>query len=784
MLPTPDPFAPPTVHLPPTALLVALAVAAATAVVMAVAARAWWRRHLAGRHAGGGVVLHVQAPPEVEPDGAIGFFQLVAVAAVPWWKRLIYGQPHIAFEYAWNGPALDIRVWVPATLSARSIADGIRGAWPAATVTAHPAAPALPPEANHVEAGVIVLGDSHTAAVRADAVADPARLLLAALSGLQTGEYALVQVLARPAPRRRILRLRRRALGHRSGGWGWGAALADLFLPGPSDTGKRSHVPAPPDAWQRRVGQRDLDRSAGAMLEVAVRYAVATTRRGDRVSLRTRMRGLANAAATALAAHSGPDAVRRSRLMVGLVRAIDERRMVSGALATPAEAAVLAHLPYDAVVPQLVRAGARIVPAGIAIPRGGRGTKTLGTAAADGRTVALNVSDARHHMHVVGSTGVGKSTLLLNMILADIKAGRGVIVIDPKGDLVADILDRLDPAVLGDRLVVIDPDQPNPPGLNPLSGDDPDLVVDHLVGICRRIFERHWGPRADDVLRSALLTLLRVPAATLKHLPSLLSQKSFRAPIVADIDDPAGLGGFWQWYDNLSPAFQAQVIGPVLSRIRALLTREFVRATLGAPTTTFDMSRVLDGGILLARLPKGQLGDDTSSLMGSIIVAKAWQAATHRTTLAEHQRLDATLYLDEAHNFLNLPRSLDDVLAEARGYRLSMVLAHQHMAQLPRELQFAISANARNKIYFTTSPEDAHLLARHTNPHLSEHDLSHLDAFTAACRLVADGKEQPAFTLSTTPAPPRVRDHRRRNRGGHSGQHPSPVTPPTDPASA
>ena len=163
------------------------------------------------------------------------------------------------------------------------------------------------------------------------------------------------------------------------------------------------------------------------------------------------------------------------------------------------------------------------------------------------------------------------------------------------------------------------------------------------------------------------------------------------------------------------------------------------------------MADVLDGGICLVRVPKGMLGDETARLLGSFVVAKVWQAATHRARLGQMARVDAALYVDECQNFLNLPRSFDEMLAEARGYGLSMVLAHQHLAQLPRELREAVSANARTKVFFSLSPEDAHALSRHVAPELSEHDLSHLGAFQAAARLVVAGEETPAFTLRTRP---------------------------------
>ncbi|MGA8117732.1 MAG: type IV secretory system conjugative DNA transfer family protein, partial [Actinocatenispora sp.] len=285
-------------------------------------------------------------------------------------------------------------------------------------------------------------------------------------------------------------------------------------------------------------------------------------------------------------------------------------------------------------------------------------------------------------------------------------------------------------------------------------GDDPDLVVDNLVAIFSSIFAKAWGPRMDDVMRVACLTLLRHANVTLQHIPPLLNSAQFRSAMTAGLDDPAGLSGFWQWYDGLNPALRSQVIGPVLARLRAFLLRDFVKRTMRSPHPSFDMGQVLDGGALLVRIPKGQLGEDTSRLLGSLVLAQVWQAATARANLHPDKRRDASLIIDEAHNFLTLANSLDTMLAEARKYRLSMVLAHQDLAQFPKDLLAAASANARNKIYFSVAPEDARVLARHTLPELDEHDLTHLDAYTAAARLVVDGQHTPAFTMRTRPPKP------------------------------
>ncbi|MBV8992240.1 MAG: TraM recognition domain-containing protein, partial [Pseudonocardiales bacterium] len=182
-----------------------------------------------------------------------------------------------------------------------------------------------------------------------------------------------------------------------------------------------------------------------------------------------------------------------------------------------------------------------------------------------------------------------------------------------------------------------------------------------------------------------------------------------------------------------------------------------------------DMSDVLDGGICLVRIPKGSLGEETTRLVGSLVLARTWQAATGRARTPQRHRNDASLVIDECHNFLNLPYPIEDMLAEARGYRVAMTLAHQHLGQLPREVREGISTNARSKIVFTASPEDARELSRHTAPRLSDHDLAHLGVYHAAVRLVVNGEQAQPFTLRTQPLPPaipgrarKIRNHARR----------------------
>ncbi|MEV7628823.1 type IV secretion system DNA-binding domain-containing protein [Actinoplanes sp. NPDC089786] len=739
--------------------------------------------------------VSVAAPPEVTPESAAALWSTMTGVLTPSvWRRRLYGTPHVGWEYIWTGRTLTIRLWVPGTVPPGSVESAVRAAWPACTVAVdETAGPPIPWTVAEQAGGALWPQETDSLPLRTEHDADPLRALLSAGAGVRNREHACVQILARPASARRVRRARR-AASKPAGTPGGDVAnkavnsmarlaiepvlwLLEVFLPGPTrrtttarTSGSRLEVrDAVADAHQHAV----VDKAVRVPhFEIAIRYAVAVAdqsdnggkrREADKLTrdqrrrdderhrqMRARLHGLAHTFASAAATYTRPNRLRRMK-MAQPVAVLASRRLLRGFLATVEELAVLAALPQDLAVPGLDRARARAVPAPAAIPSGGRGVKVLGKSQIGGHSVGLNVVDARQHMHLIGKTGVGKSTLLLNMILSDVHARRGTVVIDPRGDLVKDILDRL-PADYADRIAIIDPEQDNPACFNPLDdGGDPHLAVDNLVGVFSKIFQRHWGPRIDDTLRVSCLTLMRHAHPTLSLVSSLLSDRQFRGRFTHDLSDPEGLGGFWVWYDSMNEGQRAQVIGPVLARLRAFLLRDFVKDVIGSAHTSFQMSKILDGGLLLCRLPKGVLGEETARILGSLIVARVWQAAIARAGQPEDERKDATLYIDECQNFLNLPGSVDDMLAEARGFRLGLVLAHQNLAQLPKETADAVSANARSKVFFNVDPNDARELAKHTKPELEDHDLSHLDVFTASGRLLVANREMPAFTFTTNP---------------------------------
>lgn len=644
------------------ATIVVLAAATWIAGVNLISAR----RHR--YHAVGARKVVIAPPPQVDAASATDLWRSLSGLLIPAaWRRRIWGTAHIALEYVWAGRQLTIALWVPGSIPPGAVEAAVTAAWPSATVTTGDATDPIP-------AGSLLSGGQLTPRypdalpLRFEYDTDPLRPLLAAGAQTRNGETTVVQIIARPATARQARRLRAVPQAMRGSG---SPAITDqalrlitsiallpvtllLDLLSPARTGGSPG----PTAWRPvlrdPMRERDIravaDRAAtDPLFETAIRYAVAVVPRDPATTdadVAPRLAGRGHQIASAFAAHTGRNSLHRHRLHHPAA-VIGGRRLRCGFLTALPELAGLAKLPDDLAVPGLDRARAKAVPAPVSVPTGGRNTRVLGVAQVGGHRVALPVEDARQHLHIAGKTGAGKSTLLANLVLADVKARRGAVVIDPRGDLILDILDRL-PADTADRVVIIDPDQPGHVAFNPLEGDDEHLAVDNITSVFAKIFAKFWGPRIDDTLRVSLLTLLGHANATLSEVPPLLNSDAFRARFTADLDDPAGLHGFWAWYDGMNPSQRATVIGPVLSRLRQFLLRPFVMQTIGSPRSTFDMGRILDGGLLLCRLPKGQLGEDTTRVLGSLLVGRVWQAATARAAQPEHTRRDATLYLDES----------------------------------------------------------------------------------------------------------------------------------------
>lgn len=681
--------------------------------------------------------IRILPPPDVAASGGLTLWMGLHAILRPAWRRLVSGQPHLAWEVIADSDELAISLWVPNSIPPGLVERAVESAWPGARTESAPEGP-LFPEPGSVAVTELALAEPEWFPIGEAPDTEPLRLALGTMTTLEPGERAVIQVLVRPAlstARYRMLRAARKLKQVPN-------ATTPFWASG-SSNGRPARVARPSmdptiDPDIRAI----LAKASSPLWHTKVRVAVSSH---DRAIARGRIHALAGS----FAVFEGRNGFRRRRMRGGLKR-FDARSFTSSYLLSVPELAQVAALPSEPV-PGLDQARARTLAPPRALPKEGR---LLGKADNPGqsRPVAISIDDARHHMHVVGETGTGKSTLIASMVLADAEAGRSAVVIDPKGDLIEAILERLpDHAV--ERTCLLDPDDPTQAvGLNVLAGDNPDLVVDHVVGVFKRIYEPWWGPRTDDIMRAACLTLVQIPGATLTEIPLLLSHDKWRKEVGERFEDDPGLGSFWMWFERLGDQQRANMIAPLLNKLRAFLLRGPVRAIVGQAEPKLDIDELINGGgLLLVRIPKGTLGEETSRLLGAFAVARVWQAAMKRASLPEDERVDTTLYVDEMHNYLALPRSFEDLLAEARGYRLSLVLAHQHMNQVPRDMREALAANARTKLVFACSPEDAGHLEKHFEPHLTAHDLQNLAAFQSACRPCLDQGHGAAFTFKTEP---------------------------------
>lgn len=683
----------------------------------------------------GGRRIGIQPPPSVDARGGLSFWMGLHSMLRPWWARLLVGQPYIAWEVVGRPEEIEISVWVPRVVPPGMIERAIEASWPGAR--AFEAEDHFP---NRTEVAVTELDLAQPEWFPiGSGPGDALRLVLAALTGLTDGEKAVIQIVARPATSVRRLKLLKaaRALkaGIPQGKWNLHATQ-----------GRLQYRP-PPDPTVEADVRAILEKAGSPLFHSLVRVSVSSP---QRQSARGRIHSLAGA----FAVFEGRNGFRRRRVP-GAGARMRKRQLSRPYLLSVPELAQLANLPAAGTLPGLEVAGARTAAPSRTLPSQGRVLGISDHPGLRGREAAISIEDARHHVHLIGETGTGKSTLIAQMVLEDAAAGRAAVVIDPKGDLVEAILERL-PQGAEERTCVLDPDDPDwAVGLDPLRGENHDLVVDHILGVFQRIFEPHWGPRTDDLMRAACLTLKQIPGATLTEVSLLLSDANWRREINYRLRHVAGLNDFWSWYEKLPDKIRNEQIAPLLNKLRAFDLRGPMRTVVGQSVPKRNIESLIDlGGLLLVRLPKGTLGEGTSRLLGALVIARIWQACMKRASRPESERADATLYVDEMHNYLALPRSFEDLLAEARGYRLSLVLAHQHMGQLPRDMREALGANARSKVVMACSPEDANVLERHFAPELSAHDLSHLAAFQGACRPCIEGGHGRPFTFSTKPLGP------------------------------
>ncbi|WP_234817889.1 type IV secretory system conjugative DNA transfer family protein [Mycolicibacterium sphagni] len=388
------------------------------------------------------------------------------------------------------------------------------------------------------------------------------------------------------------------------------------------------------------------------------------------------------------------------------------------------------------------------------------GQRVVADASAPGFSGGLgyNTTDALRHTWVIGPNGVGKSTLLLNLILQDLDADRPIVVIEPK-DLIADLLARI-PEKRRSDIVILDPFDEAPVGINPLDaahrhGRSPEVVADSLFGTLKTIWGDGLGPRSADILRNCLELLARRDDATLVQLPLLLTNPGFRRRLTRGVmqSDPFAAGPFWHWFDSLSPEAAATTIAPLSNKLRPLISKP-LRDVLAQQHPKFNVRQVLrQRKVLLVPLQKGIIGPENAQLLGALVVAELWQAIRERAGTPEGSRDPVMIYIDEAQDYIRgIPTDLGDALAQARSLGAAFHLAHQYQKQLPPAMLEAFRNNARSRVCFQLQAGDAKDMTAGQSV-LTVEDFTRLPAHHVYASLVRDNAVQPWASGVTKPAP-------------------------------
>jgi len=369
------------------------------------------------------------------------------------------------------------------------------------------------------------------------------------------------------------------------------------------------------------------------------------------------------------------------------------------------------------------------------------------------RVFGIKADDRRRHMYLLGKTGMGKTNLLENLAIQDIQQGHGICFIDPHGDVALKLIKAIPPERINDVIYFDPADQAYPIAFNVLEqvgADQRSLVASGLVGVFKKIWADSWGPRLEYILRNAILALLEYPGSSLLGVMRILVDKSYRERVMEKVTDPV-VKQFWTVeFAGWNERTLQEVISPIQNKVGQFTSNALIRNIIGQPTNAFNVRDVMDNRkILIMNLAKGKIGEDSSALLGAMMITKIQLAAMGRADIPEEERKDFYLYVDEFQNFAT--DSFANILSEARKYRLSLILANQYIMQLEEKVSDAVFGNCGTIISFRVGAADAELLEKEFEPVFMMNDMVNLPKYQIYLKLMIDGIAGDAFSATTLP---------------------------------
>ena len=365
--------------------------------------------------------------------------------------------------------------------------------------------------------------------------------------------------------------------------------------------------------------------------------------------------------------------------------------------------------------------------------------------------------DRRQHVYILGKSGTGKSVLMFNMIIQNLRNGEGVCVVDPHGELVEGVLSAIPPHRMRDVIYFNPADADHHIGFNVLELIDPQykhLVASGLMGIFTKIWANAWSARMEYILNNCILALLDTPGTTLLGIPRMLVDKDYRQKIISNLKDPV-IKAFWiHEYEAWQDKFRNEAIAPIQNKVGQFLSTSIIRNVVGQSISTINIFDIMNQGkIFLVNVSKGRIGEDNSALLGGMIITKIQLAAMERVRIPEDERKDFYLYVDEFQNFVT--DAFAGILSEARKYKLNLTVAHQYTAQLVSEkstaVRDAVFGNVGTMIVFRVGSDDAEFLEKEFDPEFTPQDIVNLPNYKIYLKLMIDGVTSRPFSAKTLP---------------------------------